>query len=355
MKVLVTGSGGLIGSECCRLLCQREWEVIGLDNDMRAAYFGIDGSTRRQIISLKAQFRNYKHAELDIRDRDSISELLRREKPHFIIHTAAQPSHDRASEIPYDDFDVNAVGTFNLLVAARDSCIDSPVCFMSTNKVYGDRPNKLPLQELETRYDFVDLPHGINEQLGVDQCLHSLFGASKVAADIVCQEFARTYDMPVGVFRAGCITGPNHAAVEQHGYLAYIIMCAVRNLPYTIYGYSGKQVRDQLHCRDLASLLLHFFYKPHCGSVYNVGGGRSNSISVLETVTLLNDMGLSLDYTYDPRNRKGDHICYITDLTKIYSDYPSWTVKTSLNEIVCEIVDAIQAQAHQTDVVMSGA
>ncbi|HJU09406.1 MAG TPA: NAD-dependent epimerase/dehydratase family protein, partial [Candidatus Binataceae bacterium] len=237
------------------------------------------------------------------------------------------------------DFDVNAAGTLNLLVAARDFCPSSPFCFTSTNKVYGDRPNYLPLAEKETRYDYADGRDGIDESMSVDNCLHSLFGASKLAADILCQEFGRYFDMPVGVFRGGCLTGPQHAAVELHGYLAYIVMCAITGRPYTIYGYKGKQVRDQIHSRDVASLFLQFFQQPRSGEIYNLGGGRENSISLLETIDVLKGMGFSLNYQMVEQNRVGDHICYISDLTKLNSHFPKWHLEYDLNRIITELVN----------------
>src|SRR3989441_45126 len=283
MKALITGSGGLIGSECVRALCREGWDVVGIDNDMRAQFFGSQGTTRLVVEELIATLPQYRHHDLDIRDRQRLRDLLRHERPHCIIHTAAQPSHDKAASIPYDDFDVNAVGTMNLLVAARDYCPESPFCFTSTNKVYGDRPNDLQLVEREKRYDYAGDLDGIDETMSIGHCLHSIFGASKVAADVMCQEFGRYFRMPVGVFRGGCLTGPQHAAVELHGYLAYIVICAVTGRPYTIRGYKGKQVRDQIHCRDVARLFLEFQKQPRCGEVYNLGGGRQNSLSILET------------------------------------------------------------------------
>ena len=262
MKAIVTGSGGLIGSECSRLLCEQGWQVVGIDNDMRAQFFGSQGTTRPVVQELIDTRPGYRHQPLDIRDRQQIRDLFAAERPDFIIHTAAQPSHDKAASIPYDDFDVNAVATLNLLVAARDFCPESPFCFTSTNKVYGDRPNFLPLVELEKRYDYAGGLDGIDESMSIDACLHSIFGASKAAADLLCQEFGRYFNMPVGIFRGGCLTGPMHAAVELHGYLAYIVHCAVTGKPYTIYGYKGKQVRDQIHARDVASLFLHFYRNP---------------------------------------------------------------------------------------------
>lgn len=327
MKALITGSGGLIGSECVRLLSDDGWEVAGVDNDMRRQFFGEQATTKPVVASLVSSFPDYRHFDLDIRDRSGLRELFCSERPDFIIHTAAQPSHDKAASIPYDDFDVNAGGTMNVLVAARDFCRDSPLCFTSTNKVYGDQPNHLPLVELEKRYDYLDGRDGIDESMPIDGCLHSIFGASKVAADIMCQEFGRYFDMPVGIFRGGCLTGPQHAAVELHGYLAYIVHCAVTGQEYTIHGYKGKQVRDQIHCRDVARLFLEFFHYPRRGEAYNLGGGRKNSLSILETIDMLKLLGLELRYEYDDVARTGDHICYITDLKKVQAHFPNWELQ----------------------------
>lgn len=351
MRALVTGSGGLIGSECVRMLGEQGWEVAGIDNNMRQIFFGEGGSTLGNTEALKRGVKRFRHYDVDIRNRQDVRDLIERERPQFIIHTAAQPSHDKAASIPYLDFDVNAGGTMNILVAARDFCPESPICFTSTNKVYGDRPNELPLVEKEERYDYADGRDGIDETMSIDQCLHSVFGASKAAADLMCQEFGRYFKMPVGVFRGGCLTGPQHAAVELHGYLAYIVMCAVTGKLYTLYGYKGKQVRDQIHCHDVASLFLEFLRNPRFGEVYNLGGGRQNSLSVLETVRLLGDMGYKLDYRYDDRNRVGDHICYISDLTKIRNHFPAWKLEYGLPRILEEIVErrvnsAAAANAH---------
>src|SRR5262245_14400831 len=339
MKALVTGSGGLIGSECARLLCREGWQVLGVDNDMRRQFFGEQGTTMPVIEDLMRTIPNYRHLQLDIRDRQGIRDLFEAERPEFIIHAAAQPSHDKAASIPYDDFDVNAVGTMNLLVAARDFCPDSPFCFTSTNKVYGDRPNHLDLIELNARYDYSDGRIGIDETMPIDNCLHSVFGASKIAADVMCQEFGRYFQMPVGVFRGGCLTGPHHAGVELHGYLAYIIDCAISGHEYTIYGYKGKQVRDQIHSYDVAQLFLAFFHKPCFGEVFNLGGGRNNSISILETVDILTEFGFHLRHRYKDQNRVGDHICYISDLTKILSFFPEWRVTYDIPKIVSEMIE----------------
>ncbi len=336
---MVTGSGGLIGSACVTLLGEQGWEIVGVDNDMRRFFFGAAGSTNETTAHLQETIPNFRHHALDIRDRQAVRDLFDKERPDFIIHTAAQPSHDKAASIPYEDFDVNAGGTMNLLVAARDFCRESPFCFTSTNKVYGDRPNYLPLEEKEKRYDYANGLDGIDESMSIDQCLHSVFGASKAAADIMCQEFGRYFNMPVGVFRGGCLTGPQHAAVQLHGYLAYIVMCAVSGREYTIFGYKGKQVRDQIHCRDVAHLFLEFYKKPRAGEVYNIGGGRKNSLSVLETIDALAAMGHQLKYKYDEANRTGDHICYISDLSKLYAHFPDWKLEYDLPKILDEIVE----------------
>jgi CDP-paratose 2-epimerase len=350
MKALITGSGGLIGSACVRLLAQQGWNVTGVDNNMRQQFFGASGSTLAVVESLRETISGYRHFPLDIRDRQGVRDLMQAERPDFIIHTAAQPSHDKAASIPYDDFDVNAVGTLNLLVAARDFCRESPFCFTSTNKVYGDRPNYLPLVETETRFDYADGRDGIDESMSIDNCLHSLFGASKAAADLLCQEFGRYFNMPVGIFRGGCLTGPQHAAVELHGYLGYIVHCAVTGKEYTIFGYKGKQVRDQIHSHDVAAACIEFYKAPRPGEVYNLGGGRSNSLSILETIAALKDMGHALRYKLSDQNRIGDHICYISDLTKFKSHYPGWKLEYDIPRILEEIVNqhraAYAAAAH---------
>jgi CDP-paratose 2-epimerase len=339
VKALVTGSGGLIGSQCARTLCSEGWQVVGIDNDLRSWFFGAGGTTRPVVQGLLSEFSDYHHQDLDIRDRQAVRELLRLERPDLIIHAAAQPSHDKAASVPYEDFDVNAVGTLNLLVAARDFTPESPFCFISTNKVYGDRPNRIPLVEKESRWDYAGGRDGISEDMPIDQCLHSLFGASKLAADVLCQEFGRYFQMPVGIFRGGCLTGPQHASVELHGYLNYIVRCAVQGSRYTVFGYQGKQVRDQIHSYDVAQLLIHFFRYPRCGEVYNMGGGRANSISILETIDALTGLGYHLNYRYDDRARTGDHICYISDITKVRTHFPGWNLTYGLPQILDEIVE----------------
>jgi CDP-paratose 2-epimerase len=340
MQALITGSGGLVGSECVRLLCEQGWTVIGIDNNLRQEFFGSAGSTAAVVADLCASFPRYTHYALDIRHRSAVRDLFKQHRPDFVIHTAAQPSHDKAASIPYEDFDINAGGTLNLLVAAHDYAPEAPFCFTSTNKVYGDRPNSLALVERPTRYDYADGRIGIDESMSIDNSLHSLFGASKLAADVLCQEFGRYFQMPVGIFRCGCLTGPQHAAVELHGYLAYIVMCAVTGRPYKVYGYKAKQVRDQIHTRDVAALFLQFFENPRIGEVYNLGGGRTNSLSILETIHMLTDMGFRLEYEVKDENRVGDHICYISDLTKVRSHFPRWELIYNLESIVKDLVDS---------------
>lgn len=336
----------MIGSACADLLCSEGWSVFGIDNDTRQALFGPEATTAPAVRKLLSRHSRYRHANLDIRDRQGLRDLFEMERPDFIIHSAAQPSHDLAASLPYIDFDINAVGTLNLLVACRDFCRDSPFCFTSTNKVYGDRPNSLPLVELDKRFDYADNLDGIDETLSIDRCLHSLFGASKVAADVLCQEFGRYFQMPVGIFRGSCLTGPQHAAVTLHGYLNYVVRCAVTGKPYTIYGFKGKQVRDQIHSDDVAKLFRHFFYRPRPGEVYNLGGGRLNSISILETIDALAHRGFRLQYEYNEASRVGDHICYISDLTKLREHYPDWKIEYDLDRILDEIVEECVHSPH---------
>jgi CDP-paratose 2-epimerase len=342
MKALITGSAGLVGSECVAQLCESGWDVVGIDNNLRAWFFGELGSVTPTIERLRGAYPRYHHLELDIRDRQGVRDVMQGERPDFIVHAAAQPSHDRARDIPYEDFDVNAVGTLNMLVAARDFCRDSPFCYISTNKVYGDRPNQLPLVELERRWDYANGLDGVDESMPVDNSLHSLFGASKLAADVLAQEYGKYFQMPVGVFRGGCLTGPQQAAVSLHGYLGYICYCAVKGIPYRVLGYKGKQVRDQIYSRDIVRLFLEFRKRPRCGEVYNLGGGRSNSISILETIDRLAEMGHQLQWSYEEDHRIGDHICYISDLGKLRSDFPEWRLEWSLDRIFEEILAAVR-------------
>ena len=342
MNILITGSGGLIGGEACRHWLTKHARVHGIDNNCRRQFFGSQGDVTPVINSLKEN-KNYTHHNIDIRDREAILDLFVDVRPDVIIHCAAQPSHDKAAAIPFDDFDVNAVGTINLLEASRRLDHDDLVFIhMSTNKVYGDAPNKLGLCESDKRYDYANenFTLGISESLSIDNCLHSLFGASKVAADIVAQEYGRYFGMNIGIFRGGCLTGPQHAGVELHGFLSYIVKCAISKKPYTIFGYKGKQVRDQIHCTDVISAFECFIKNPKQGEVYNIGGCKQNSASILEIIDILrNDHNLNLNYTTIDKNRVGDHICYYTDMTKFMSDFPTWTIEYSLNDIIKEIVD----------------
>jgi CDP-paratose 2-epimerase len=283
----------------------------------------------------------YRHTDLDIRDRRAVRELFQAERPNFIIHTAAQPSHDKAASIPYEDFDVNAGGTMNILVAARDYCKDSPLCFTSTNKVYGDRPNTVPLVEQEKRYDYTDRD-GIDEGMSIDQCLHSVFGASKVAADVMCQEFGRYFQMPVGIFRGGCLTGPQHSGAELHGFLSYIARAIQEGRTYRIFGYKGKQVRDNIHSHDVCTAMMAYAERPIPAAVYNLGGGRENSISLLEAVDALEGrLDRKLETEYVDQNRIGDHICYISDLSRFRADYPEWELSVSLDELLDQLARAV--------------
>jgi len=343
MKVLITGSSGLIGSEGISHFDAQGAEVIGVDNNMRADFFGPDGDTTWNLERLKERHPGFRHINGDIRDRQSMLDLFAQEKPDVIIHCAAQPSHDLAASRPFDDFDVNAVGTLNLLESARRSCPESPFVFMSTNKVYGDAPNNLPLDELETRWEYARPEDwaGISESMTIDQSKHSLFGASKVAADVMVQEYGRYFDMPTVAFRGGCLTGPHHSGAELHGFFSYLVKAVVNEIPFRIFGYKGKQVRDQIHSRDVLAAFDAFIAAPRPGAVYNLGGGRENSASVLESITLVEErVGTRLDHTYVPENRAGDHICYISDLAKLRADYPNWDVRVSLGQIVDEICEA---------------
>ncbi|MEZ6035093.1 MAG: NAD-dependent epimerase/dehydratase family protein [Planctomycetaceae bacterium] len=347
-RVLVTGSSGLIGSEAVTFFDALEMEIIGVDNNMRAEFFGEKGDTTWNRQRLEQDCRHFKHQQLDIRDRAAVLDLFRRSKFDLIIHAAAQPSHDLAASIPFDDFDVNAVGTLNLLEACRRHTPDAVFIFMSTNKVYGDGPNFLNLTELETRWDYADskYSHGIAEDFPIDHCLHSLFGASKVAADVMTQEYGRYFGMKTGVFRGGCLTGPSHSGVELHGFLSYLVSQCLRQGPYTIFGYKGKQVRDQIHSFDVISAFWHFAQNPRPGEVYNLGGGKQNSASLLECVELIEQIsGKRPTLTYSEQNRTGDHICYYSDLRKLKSHYPDWKLKYSLPEIVAEMVQTHQQKS----------
>jgi CDP-paratose 2-epimerase len=341
--LLVTGSSGLIGSEVCAYFArERGYAVHGVDNNQRAVFFGPQGDTRWNEERLKRDVAGFTHHELDIRDRMGIAALLLELKPSAIVHAAAQPSHDRAAAIPFDDFDTNAVGTLNLLEAARLACPESPFVHMSTNKVYGDAPNRIAMRELETRWDYADPTYaaGIPETFTVDQSTHSLFGASKLAADVMVQEYGRYFGMPTCCLRGGCLTGPNHSGVELHGFLSYLVKCNLEGKTYNIFGYKGKQVRDNIHSLDVARFMAAFIDAPRAGEVYNLGGGKANSISVLEAFRLAESLtGRAQVSAYDPKNRIGDHICYYSDLAKMRKHYPAWDITLSLTETLRQIVD----------------
>jgi len=339
-RVLVTGSSGLIGSEAAAFFDHRGWEVHGVDNNMRRDFFGPDGDTSWNLARLRGVTKHFTHYPLDIRDRAAMADLVGRLRPALVIHAAAQPSHDLAKDRPFDDFDVNAGGTLNLLEAVRRSCPESPFVFMSTNKVYGDAPNELPLVELDTRWDYArpEDVHGIAESCRIDACLHSLFGASKVAADTMVQEYGRYFGIPTVCYRGGCLTGPNHSSAELHGFLAYLARCVRDGRPYRVYGYKGKQVRDNIHSYDVCTAFLAFYEAPRVAAVYNLGGGRENSVSVIEAVARFEELiGKKLAYEYIDQNRVGDHICYISDLRRLKADYPGWGLTRSLDDILREL------------------
>ncbi len=343
MRVLVTGSNGLIGSEAVMYFDGLGADVVGVDNNMRATFFGRDGDTRWNQSRLQAATKRFRHVELDIRDRDAVLGLFEREPIDLIVHCAAQPSHDLAAKMPFEDFDVNAGGTLNLLEATRRHRAEAVFVLLSTNKVYGDSPNELALEELETRWEYADPKdwHGVSENQRIDRTLHSLFGASKVSADIMAQEYGRYFGLKVGVFRGGCLTGPSHSGVELHGFLSYLVKCARTGTTYKIFGYKGKQVRDNIHSRDVCRAIHRFFEKPRPGEVYNLGGGRENSVSLIEAARMVEELGGGrLESEYVDRNRQGDHICYISDLRKLMDHYPGWKVEISLHQILVEIIEA---------------
>jgi len=321
------------------------WEVHGADSNQRAVFFGPGGDTRWMQRRLIAQWKNFHHHELDMRDRAGIDALVRDLRPDAIVHSAAQPSHDRAAAIPFDDFDTNAVGTLNLLQAARTHCIEAPFVHFSTNKVYGDAPNELRLNELETRWDYADpeYAHGIAESFRIDQSTHSIFGASKVAADVLVQEYGRYFGMRTCALRGGCLTGPSHSGVELHGFLSYLVKVNVEGGLYRVYGYKGKQVRDNIHSRDVAAFAEAFIAAPRVGEVYNLGGGKGNACSILEAFALVSARtGKAMRHEYDEKHRIGDHICYYSDLRKMMAHYPGWSITVPLATIFDEIVEAWQ-------------
>jgi CDP-paratose 2-epimerase len=339
-KLLVTGSSGLIGSEVAAYFCEAGWDVHGLDNNMRADFFGPAGDNRWNQARLQQKHRSFKHHECDIRDRAGIFEIVRSLKPAAVVHCAAQPSHDLAATRPFDDFDTNAVGTLNLLEALRKASPESPFVHMSTNKVYGDAPNEIMLAEHSTRWDYSDptYANGIPESFRIDQSKHSLFGASKVAADVIVQEYGRYFGMPTCCLRGGCLTGPNHSGVELHGFLSYLVLCNLEGRLYRVFGYKGKQVRDNIHSVDVAAFIAAFIAVPRVAEVYNIGGGKANSVSILEAFAIAEEVsGRQMRYEYVAENRIGDHICYYSDLSRMKAHYPGWRVTRSVKDTIVEI------------------
>ena len=341
--LLVTGSNGLIGSEMVSHFHRLGWTVHGIDNNMRAEFFGAQGDTRWNQKRLLDEHPGYVHHELDVRDRTGLEALVRTVRPMAVIHTAAQPSHDLAAQRPFEDFDVNAGGTMNLLEAMRRWCPESPLVHMSTNKVYGDAPNRIALANLPTRWDYADpaFAHGIPETFPIDQSKHSLFGASKLAGDVMVQEYGRYLNMPTCCLRGGCLTGPAHSAVELHGFLGYLVKTNVTGGTYSVFGYEGKQVRDNIHSYDVARFAEAFIASPRSGEVYNIGGGRDNSCSILEAFARVEALtGKTMSWQYVDRAREGDHICYISDLRKMVEHYPTWGITKTLDDVFEELVAA---------------
>ncbi len=343
LKILVTGSSGLIGSETVIHLDRLGHEVVGVDNNMRKVFFGPRGDTSWNTERLKNSTARFRHIDLDIRDRDGVFDLFEKERFDAIVHAAAQPSHDRAAAIPILDFEVNALGTMHLLEANRQFSAEAPFVHLSTNKVYGDAPNEIELTETDTRWDYADpaYAHGIPENFRIDQSKHSIFGASKVAADVMVQEYGRYFDMPTVCLRGGCLTGPNHSGVELHGFLSYLIKCNLEGTHYTVFGYKAKQVRDNIHSHDVARFIELFIERPRAGAVYNLGGGKQNAISMLEAFALAEEItGREMNWSYSEQHRSGDHICYYSDLSLMRSDYPDWDITRDLRTIFEEIVES---------------
>jgi CDP-paratose 2-epimerase len=349
--ILVTGSSGLIGSEAVEYFDRQGHCVIGMDNNMRRAFFGPQGDTSWNLERLRSVTRNFIPHDIDIRDAEKVREVFQEHHFDLIVHCAAQPSHDKAVDIPILDFEVNALGTLHLLEATRRHSPEAVFVFMSTNKVYGDAPNEILFEELETRYDYARPEdfEGVSETCRIDRTLHSLFGASKAAADIVAQEYGRYFKMNVGVFRGGCLTGPSHSGVELHGFLSYLVQVGLNGGTYSVFGYKGKQVRDNIHSYDVVRAIEEFSENPRPGEVYNLGGGRENSVSVIEAISRLERMtGRKLNWRYLEEARRGDHICYISNLDKFKRHYPNWKLTRSLDDILAEIVASHRPQVAQT-------
>jgi len=337
MKILITGAGGLIGSEAVEYYCSQGHEIYGIENNQRQIFFGEKGSTLSRLNQLKEKHKNFQNFEIDIRDKKTILNLFNQIKFNVVIHTAAQPSHDRAASIPFDDFETNANGTLHLLEAVRQTNKDCIFIHMSTNKVYGDKPNTLNLIELDTRYEYADLEYinGINECFSIDQSKHSLFGASKVAADVMVQEYGKYFSIPTMCLRGGCLTGENHSGVELHGFLNYLVKCNAQEIKYNVFGYKGKQVRDNIHSSDVIQFMDLFIANPRIAEVYNIGGGKDNSCSILEAFSLTEQItGKKMIYEYVDENRIGDHICYYSDLSKMKEHYPEFGITKNLSYII---------------------
>ena len=349
--IIITGSAGLVGSETVRRFAKDSARVVGIDNNMRAQFFGAEASTKKMRDKLIANFRNYEHYDRDIRDASAIAELFKRHGRNIdaIVHTASQPSHDWAARDPQTDFAVNANGTLNLLEAAKQFSPQAPFIFTSTNKVYGDTPNRLPLRELAKRWEIEpghEYEPGISETMSIDSSKHSLFGVSKAAADLLVQEYGRYFEMPTVVFRGGCLTGPGHAGTELQGFLSYLMICAVSGRPYRVLGYKGKQVRDNIHSFDLVEAFVQFIRAPRIGEVYNIGGSRQCNCSILEAIDLCEEIsGRKLTWRYEGTNRVGDHIWWISDVRKFQNHYPGWKFRYGLREILEEIHSAVADRA----------
>lgn len=351
---VITGSSGLIGSETAKFLHEKGLEVVGIDNNMRRYFFGEEASTEWNTEQLRRALKNFTHHDADVRDQFAVDRIFRELGAHvsLVVHTAAQPSHDWAAREPFTDFTVNANGTLVLLEAARRFCPDAPFIFTSTNKVYGDTPNELPLVERETRWEIEEshpfFEHGIDETMSIDRSKHSLFGASKVAADVLVQEYGRYFGMKTGTFRGGCLTGPAHSGAELHGFLAYLVKCVITEKPYTIFGYKGKQVRDNIHSYDLVNAFWHFAQAPQPGAVYNMGGSRHSNCSMLEAIRFSEELcGKKLNYTLSDEARSGDHIWWISDVRKFQQDYPAWEYKYDQKRIIEEIVEATRERTRE--------
>ena len=337
MRILITGAGGLIGSEAVEYYCAQGYEVYGIENNQRQVFFGEKGSTTKRLIQLESKYKNFKNYITDIRDKNTISQLFNHIKFDVVIHTAAQPSHDKAASIPFDDFETNANGTLHLLEAVRQTNKDCIFIHMSTNKVYGDKPNTLNLIELDTRYEYIDpeYKNGIKESFSIDNSTHSIFGASKIAADVMVQEYGRYFSIPTMCLRGGCLTGENHSGVELHGFLNYLIKCNIQRTKYNIFGYKGKQVRDNIHSSDVIQFMDMFIANPRIAEVYNIGGGKDNSCSILEAFNLTEQItGKKMIYEYVDENRIGDHICYYSDLSKMKEHYPEFGITKNLSYII---------------------